>query len=153
MLAKPPGFSGHFAAYLPVFDFAYGQCIEAFIESPRLEACRPPPLSNDDFRSIVSLAQIGEVGGRQIVEAAMLTGKKFVVFSLVSDANQHYDYVAATQRLKMNTDGIARESVSFRDGLHCVGGACSKLIQWADGRLLEFDSKTGDLRAWWVEER
>ena len=153
VLAKPQGFSGHFAAWLPVFDYAYGRCIEAFIESPTTKACSPPSLSNKDFRSIVGLNQVADAETMGIGSTEPLVGRKFAIYALAARVTHDYQYVSGTQRKRMEFDGITSEAVSFRDRLHCAGGQCSKLIDWGEGQLLEFEPKSGNLAAWWVEHQ
>lgn len=150
---KPPGFTGHLAGWLPIFDYAFGKCIAAFIENPSSSPCTPPPLSNADFRSIVDIQQVAEAGSRGITSAESLVGKKFLAYTLSASVTQHYEYVSATQRKHMQGTGTTSEGVSFRKELHCVGSQCSKLLKWNDGQLLEFDAKGGRLVGWWVERR
>jgi hypothetical protein len=143
VIAKPPGFTGHHAAWLPLLDYAYGRCIEAFIASPATKACLPPSLSNRDFRSILSLTQVAGAETKTIASADPLAGKKFVVYALATSVMHHYDYVSATQRKHTRSSGIKSEGVAFRDGLHCVGGRCSKLLRgaldssWSSGPRVE----------------
>jgi hypothetical protein len=153
VLAKPPAFSGHFAAWLPVFDYAYGRCIEAFIESPAPKSCSPAALSVRDFRSIVDLKQVADAEGKSVASAEPLTGKKFVVYALAERVMHYYEYVSPTQRKHAKTEGTKSEGVSFRDGFHCAGGQCNKLLVWSEGQLLEFEPKSGKLVAWWVEKQ
>ena len=153
VITKPQGFTGHLAAWLPVFDYAFGRCIEAFIEDPATRPCEPSPLSNDDFRSIVGLDQLARAGKTGITSAEPLVGKKFVVYSLAaSSVTHHYEYRSATERRHTASDLVKSERITFRDDLHCVGNQCSKLIAWGEGELLEFDPKGGKLAAWWVEQ-
>jgi pimeloyl-ACP methyl ester carboxylesterase len=151
ILAKPPGFTGHYAAWLPVFDYAYGRCIEAFIESPAPKACVPPGLSSRDFRSIVDLKQVADAESKAITSAEPLVGKKFVVYALAEIVTHHYEYVTKVQRKHSGNKGTQSESVTFRGGQHCAGGRCAKLLEWSKGHVLEFEAETGKLLAWWVE--
>jgi hypothetical protein len=155
ILAKPPGFTGHNSAALPVFDYAYGGCIQSFIENPNSDACVVPPLSNSDFRSLVSIDQIANADERQIRSAQALVGKKFVAYAITANVNmaQHYSYDSATQRKHVEFASHKEEAVSFRDSSHCVAGMCSRLIKWDEGYVLEFNAKSGKLNAWWVEDR
>jgi hypothetical protein len=43
------------------------------------------------------------------------------------------------------------ESYVFRGGLLCAADNCTALIRWSEREILEFDPKTGNLRAWWIE--
>jgi pimeloyl-ACP methyl ester carboxylesterase len=154
IITKPKGFTGHLAAWLPVFDFAFGRCVEAFIDEQAIGPCTLPPLSNDDFRSIVGIEQLANADKAPIGSAAPLVGKKFVAYSLAADSvNHHYEYLSPTQRRHTESDTAKSEGVAFRKDLHCVGNQCSKLIRWNDEQLLEFEAKSGKLAAWWVEQR
>jgi hypothetical protein len=149
VLDHPKGFIGHSASWLPVFDFAFGKCIRGFLDNPTTAPCPLPPLSNHDFRSVVQLSQVPPTG-ETIQNARPLVGKKYAAFTL-GDSLRHYEYSSAAQRINMNALQKSRESFEFRDGLHCVGAICSLLVHWSDGEMLEFDPKTRNLRAWWIE--
>ena len=153
VLVKPPGFSGHFTAWLPVFDYAYGRCIEAFMASGVATRCNPPPLSNSDFRSIVELKQVTNPDDKRITAAEPLVGRKFVAYTLSPKVTHHYEYLSAAQRKHMQGIGLRNESIAFRNELHCVDGVCRKLIEWSNSEVLEFDDKSGKVVGWWVERR
>jgi hypothetical protein len=157
VIAKPPGFSGHYAAWLPIFDYAYGACIIAFLDRPAADTpaapCAPPPLANDDFRSIVALKQVAGADQKRIVSDAPLLGKKFVAYTLYDVDNKHFDYVAPGERVTMLSDGEIRERVAFRDGLQCIGKTCSILVRWSESEILEFEPKSGAVKAWWIEDK
>jgi pimeloyl-ACP methyl ester carboxylesterase len=152
VIAKPPGFTGHFAGWLPFFDFAYGKCIESFLELPKTEACPLPRISRDDFRSILNLKQVTDADKRRITSAETLVNKKFDAYEN-DDFNRQYDYISSSQRTNMQAVSDTRESFSFRDGLLCTGSKCSTLIRWSEQEILEFDAKAGDLKAWWIEDK
>lgn len=153
VIAKPSGFTGHLAAWLPIFDYAFGRCIAAFIENPSSSPCAPPPLSNADFRSIIGLDQVVKAESKTIASAEPLVGKKFLAYTLSARVTQHYEYASTTQRKHMEGTGVKGEAVSFRKDLHCIGSQCTKLVQWSDGQILEFDAKDGRLVGWWLERR
>jgi pimeloyl-ACP methyl ester carboxylesterase len=151
VLAKPQGFTGHFAGWLPIFDYVYGRCIEAFLEDPASAECSALPPSNSDFRSIQSLDQIPNAAERAVQSAEDLKGKTFSAFTLLALVTARYDYLSAAQRKTVHTDSSRIEPIAFRNGMHCVSGSCTKLIKWGDEQLLEFDPRTGKLVAWWIE--
>ncbi len=153
IIAKPPGFKGHMAAWLPVFDFAYGGCIQAFLETPRSAVFSTPPLADDDFRSIVGLDQIKDAESKRLVSAEPLAGKTFIAYTQLELVSKYYHYVSPTQRVTSKDRVQVPEDVAFRGGLHCAGETCSELIRWSDGYFLEFDPKTKDVIAWWIEDR
>jgi hypothetical protein len=41
----------------------------------------------------------------------------------------------------------------FRDGFHCIGEICSRLVGWSNRQILEFDPKSGAIKAWWIEDQ
>jgi len=150
IIGEPRGFSGHFAGWLPFFDYAFGKCISQFIEDARPDPCQPPPLTNDDYRSILSIQQVPDAENMRIVSAESLLGRKFTAFRL-GEQNTNYDYQALAQRTRRESGKAIIEAVTFRDELHCIGRTCSKLVKWSDLEILEFDPVNGGLRAWWVE--
>jgi hypothetical protein len=161
VINHPPGFDGYFGAWMPIFDYAYGQCIEDFLERLASAPCALPPLSDRDFRSIVSLRQVADPQQNGATSVGRLLGKKFDVYPVDIAAthpyqdteNRRYEFVGPTQLLQTNHNNELRRSISFRDGLLCVGGSCHVLLDWSDGYLLEFEPETGNLLAWWIEDR
>jgi pimeloyl-ACP methyl ester carboxylesterase len=155
LIVKPPGFSGHFAGWLPFFDYAFGNCIGNFLQAPGPAACALPPISNADFRSILGLKQIADADNRRIASAAPLVGKKFAVYENDTGGNiqfnRQYDFISPVQRDTMQPLQEGLESYVFRGGLLCAADNCTALIRWSEREILEFDPKTGNLRAWWIE--
>jgi pimeloyl-ACP methyl ester carboxylesterase len=148
VLDRPRGFTGHFAAWLPVFDFAYGQCVEAFLDRPRNGTCRTPPLANNDIRSIVNIKQIEEANRKRVTSTAPLLGKRFAVYAL-DEENEEFDF--ATAIFRMRAQSQKPETIVFRGDEMCVGKKCSVLLQWSEREFLEFDPATGQLRASWMQ--
>ena len=72
---------------------------------------------------------------------------------MVDLVTKYYRYVAPGRRMTMAGSDETPEDVTFKDGLHCASDTCTRLVRWSDGHLLEFDPKTGNLDAWWVEDR
>jgi dienelactone hydrolase len=153
VIDQPPGFTGHYAGWLPVFDFGYGDCIRRLLTTGAAGACAPPPLSNSDFRSIASLSQIGDPGARRIASPAPLAGHVFFAYTLQDRDNKQMTYDASgATRTTLVSAGANREAVAFQNGQQCAGQTCTILVQWAPGQILEFDP-AGPLRAWWIEVR
>ena len=150
IIDHPAGFKGHFAGWLPLFDYLFGGCIRVFLESVKTEVCQPPPLVNNDFRSIINLKQISGAEDKLITSAESLVGKKFMVFAL-DTFNREWQYVSLTQRHGRGAISEVDQAVNFRGGLHCSDGACRRLVKWSDREDLEFDLKSGDLAAWWIQ--
>jgi pimeloyl-ACP methyl ester carboxylesterase len=153
VIAKPPGFFGHFAAWLPVFDYAYGRCIRAFIDNSTSEACTTPELTNDDFRSIVDIIQVADGESKVIKSAEPLVGRKFVAYTLTSRVARRYDYISPTKRQHVGRGDVQNESVSFAKDLHCAASQCTRLVKWTDREFLEFDAESGKIFGWWIEQR
>ncbi len=154
VIAKPPGFFGHYAGWLPFFDYAYGACIRAFLAGPAAAApCAPPPLADDDFRSIIATDQVADVDQKRISSAAPLVGRKFAAYTLQDMDNKHFDYVATGERVTMLSQDERRERVTFQNGLQCIGKTCSLLLRWSESEILEFDPKSGAIKAWWIEDK
>ena len=153
IITKPSGFSGHLAGWLPIFDYRYGACIEAFLENPASGACRPVPITSKDFRSIIDIRQVPGADKRSLLSAEGLTGKNFVAYTMLDVVSKYYRYIASGRRMTMTGAEETPEDFTFKDGMHCVGGECTKLVRWSDGYLLGFDPKTGNLNAWWIEDK
>jgi hypothetical protein len=155
IIDQPPGFVGHFAGWLPIYDFAYGGCMRNFMTQPADGACSPPPLDNADFRSIVAISQVADAEQKRVAAGDVLAGRSFVVYNLgLPDKQFHYlyQYKSASLRDIMSPVAQSQEAVSYHDGQQCVGSICTTLIKWSDRQYLEFDSKSGNLVAWWIEK-
>lgn len=152
VVANAPGFSGHYAGWLPFFDFAYGKCIATFLQKLASAPCLMPLLSNNDFRSILWLRQVANAETKRLTAADKLVGKKYAVYTLGDVDNKRIEYLSPTKRMVMESSSQDTETVAFKDGLECAKNACSVLIMWSERNVLEFDAKTGALRAWWIEE-
>ena len=149
VIDKPAGFGGHFGGSLPVFDFAFGRCIQGFLDSAKAATCWPPPLSNEDFRSVVNIRQVADAEQKLVASGTSFAGRKFAAYDL-DEVFQHFDYVTPVQRELLTVYVRKREAISFRNGLHCVAKACTKLVRWSDSEMLQFDPASGNLKAWWV---
>jgi pimeloyl-ACP methyl ester carboxylesterase len=152
IMDRPPGFSGHYAGWIPFFDFVFGKCVESFLDNPASKKCSLPPRSKDDFRSILHIKEVADVADSLIASAQPLVGRSFVAYTLRDVDNKQFRYKSATERATMLTNSQLTEAIAFRNGLHCAGKTCSKLVQWSEHVLLEFDAVTGSLKAWWIEQ-
>jgi hypothetical protein len=150
LIAGPPGFFGHYADWLPFFDFAYGKCIAAFLDTPTNEPCRLPAIADTDFRSILSLRQVPDANSRRIASSAPLVGRKFAAYVLRDEDFKRYDFISAGERVTLLSQREFREPIEFHDGQICASQQCHTLIQWSETELLEFESETGELKAWWI---
>jgi pimeloyl-ACP methyl ester carboxylesterase len=150
VIDKPAGFTGHFAAWLPVFDFEFGGCISAFLDSLRSQGCERRQLNSTDFRSIINISQLAKPD--RISSPDALVGRQFVVYARGAPSRK-VDYISATERSDLSSDGLTNKEYSFRNDLHCVAKDCEVLAKWSDGHLLAFDPQSGDVKGWWVGVR
>jgi hypothetical protein len=148
----PPGFSQLFAGWLPVLDYAFGKCIRAFLDGATSADCRLPALADDDFRSIVNIKQVKDIEEKRITSVERLVGKKFDVYALNAESRR-YDYISGAERINLQPFEDRRENVTFRDGRLCAGAVCSTVVAWSNHEILEFETESGELKAWWIEER
>ncbi len=149
-IENPKGFKGHYAGWLPVFSYAYENCVNQLIERIKPDNCRANTLSNSDFRSIVDITQVQ--AHPRITSANALTNRKFATYRLRDVDNAFFRYSENTRESTMTTTQTT-EVFRFNDGMHCVGSECSLLVKWSENELLEFDPKSGALKAWWSEEK
>jgi hypothetical protein len=156
IIDRPAAFFGHFAGWLPVYDYLYGGCIGSFFEQPAGTPCVAPPFSDDDFRSVFNISRVAEADQKRVTSGDTLAGRSFVIYNLkLPDKKYHYfyQYKSATERDIMSPVAQSHETVSYRDGQQCVGSVCSVLLSWSDSQFLEFDPKSGSLIAWWIENK
>jgi hypothetical protein len=163
VIDQPKGLSGHYSDWLPFFDFAYGRCIDAYIDGlaqgindnpgeKRSRACVLPKIVNNDFRSILNISQIEQADSKRIANPQSLVGRKFSTYTLDDLDNRHLDFVSGTELAAMDSEQEATDPYSFREGNFCLKDVCAELIKWSDREMLAFDAKTGALRAWWIDD-
>jgi len=153
IIAGPPGFTAHYAAWLPFFDFAYGKCIADFLDKPSAAMCRTPRISDTDFRSILSLKQVPNEKAKRVVSAQSLAGAKYVAYTLEDEDFKHFAFVSASERLTSVWNRSFKEPIAVHDDEFCASQVCSILIRWSDDTLLQFDKASGALKAWWFLEK
>jgi pimeloyl-ACP methyl ester carboxylesterase len=152
IIDKPRAFTGHYVSNFPIFDYAFGGCIEEFLDSPATRPCTPKPLSPSDFRSVVRIDQIANYETKLATSADALVGRKFVLFRFGGpEEARHAEYVSRQKRKSMQREAESLVDFHFRDGIHCAGTACGRLVKWSDDRLLEFDPESGKIKGWWIE--
>jgi pimeloyl-ACP methyl ester carboxylesterase len=150
LIDKPAGFTGHFAGWLPLFDYEFGRCIQSFLDNPKTDVCNLSPLANDDFRSILNLNQIADADGKRITTADMLVGKKFAAYTL-GVPFRDWEFVSTTKRHGTRAPLEFDEDFAFRDGKLCINDDCYVLVRWSDGYILSYHANSGDLSGWWIE--
>jgi pimeloyl-ACP methyl ester carboxylesterase len=160
VIDHPPGFQGHGAGWLPVFDFGYRECIVGFLRAPRTTQCKPLAIAAKDFRTMFTSAQLGDWKASK-PSAADLIGKEFAVYP----TGYLYKIVSESQtELKDYDFGDGLLTSSFRDGTYCVRGriryqlpvstdeVCTTLVRWSSRELLALDEKSGTVLQWWVQK-
>ncbi|MDA1089857.1 MAG: hypothetical protein O3A85_06050 [Proteobacteria bacterium] len=152
---KPKGFTGHSAGWLPIFDYAFGDCLQRFLDAPTTQPCKPKRLSNKDFRSVVRINQfpadkIKLIAKAVIVAAKQIVGGKYVVYPLGGN-NVHYEYETSEIRIATTSFRVKEQAYTLRNGLHCEKDNCGLLVGWSKNVLLEFHPTTGKLIAWWLK--
>jgi pimeloyl-ACP methyl ester carboxylesterase len=150
LIDHPAGFAGHFAGWLPLFDYEFGRCIQSFLDNLKTDVCNLSPLDNDDFRSILSLHKIADADGKRITTADMLVGKKFAAYML-GVPFRDWEFVSTTKRHGTRAPLEFDEDFAFRDGKLCVKDDCYVLVRWSDGYILSYHANSGDLSGWWIE--
>jgi pimeloyl-ACP methyl ester carboxylesterase len=153
IIAAPPGFTAHYAAWVPFFDYAYGKCIAEFLDNPAPAMCHLPRIADNDFRSILSLKQVSDEKLKRVASAQSLVGAKFVAYTLDDEDFKHFDFISASRRWTSVWNRRFEEPIAFRNDEFCVGQSCDILIRWSDEALLEFDKANGALKAWWFQAK
>ena len=150
IIGDPQIFEGHHSYWLPSFDYIFGVCIQSFVNLPLTQACTIPLFSENDFRAIGNIKQIADVKARIVTSAKSLIGKQFVVYPQGKPVI-YLNHLSATRRTKIQFDEKSDETYAFRKGQICVNGNCSRMIRWDKQKFLEFDARTGALKAQWIE--
>jgi len=63
---------------------------------------------------------------------------------------KRYDFISARERVTLQSQRKFQEPIEFHDGQICASRQCRTLIQWSETELLEFESDSGRLKAWWI---
>ena len=150
VIDTPPGIKGHNAGWVPVFDFRYGKCLEAFFETLTSGHCGPPAASDTDFRAISNLKDIPESDARRIVSAEQMVGRSYVVYSSAGSAWEATYQTPQTVAL-LTPKGRNQQSFEFKEQQHCRENQCRVLVRWDDRHLIAFDPKSGAASSWWIE--
>ncbi|WP_296738365.1 alpha/beta fold hydrolase [Mesorhizobium sp.] len=153
IIAAPAGFRAHYAAWVPFFDYAYGECIAGFLDQPKTSICPYKPISNTDFRSVLNLSQVPDEKSKRVASAQSLAGEKFVAYTLQDEDFKHFDFVSGSKRMTSVWNRRFEEPIAFRNDEFCAGRSCDILLRWSDDTLLEFDKTRGSLKAWWFLDK
>lgn len=155
VIDDPPGFKGHAAGWLPIFDYVFGKCIQLFLETLRSQQCELPALSPTDFRSIVHRSQIPDFDAKRIVAPDDLVGHSYVVFSSEGDnSSRAWEVEFKSQSLAVRQTAKSRRELTYQlnEGDFCQQNRCNVLIQWDDQHMIAFDRSTGAATAWWIKK-
>ena len=151
LIDRPPGFKGHYAGWLPIFDFVFGSCLHSFIEAPVTSECPMVPLDDADFRSIVKKDQVVDFDNRKIGSADELKGGTFIIYRTAGGPVQaEFDQGAGLHTLRAK--GVVDGKFSFTSGRICYLDECLDLVRWDEKHLIGFDSTSGQARSWWTQE-
>jgi hypothetical protein len=150
VIDNPPGFNGHGAAWSPLFDYVFGQCLQTFLVTLASQHCVRPAPSAGDIRSIVNRNQIESFDARRLVSPGSLLGHSYVVFSEESGTSQ-IGFMSAQLAERQGSKRKSEESYEFRDDQFCLEKHCQTLIRWDAARLIGFDPITGAATSWWIE--
>ena len=149
LIDGPAGLVGHGASWFPLFDYAFGECFATFLAAPATTTCKPPPLDDSDFRSVLAKSQIADTERHPGVAPPDLTGRRFVRYSDGTAGLLHFN---ADQSFQLIAPSVsARRAVSSENGALCLNNQCRDVVKWDSHRMITFDSKSGAATAWWIE--
>jgi pimeloyl-ACP methyl ester carboxylesterase len=149
LIDGPAGLVGHGASWFPLFDFAFGDCFATFLAAPATTTCRPPPLDDADFRSVLAKSQIADAASHPGVAPSDLVGRRFLAYSDNTASLLHINGEQSLQAI--DPGGSVRRAVSSQNGALCLDNRCFDVVKWDAHRLIAFDPKSGAATAWWTE--
>jgi pimeloyl-ACP methyl ester carboxylesterase len=149
LIDGPQGLVGHGASWFPLFDYAFGDCFATFLAAPATTTCRPPPLDDTDFRSVLAKSQIADAQSHPGVAPSGLAGRRFVRYSAGTAALLHFNGEQSFQVIAPSVS--AHRAVSSQNGALCLDNQCRDVAKWDSHRLISFDPKSGAATAWWIE--
>ena len=156
LVNRPDGFTGHFAAWSPIFDVIYEDCLKAFVQADEVaDTCPRKEINTSDWRSRATF-DTALVDPRSSVTGETLLNKKFVRYGL-NERNTFVEVLNKTDMQIRSSDGASRDSWRLVAGSDatpsevCVGRACERIVALENGRvLLGFDKSGSALRHWWI---
>jgi pimeloyl-ACP methyl ester carboxylesterase len=149
LIDGPAGLVGHGASWFPLFDYAFGDCFATFLAAPATTTCRPPPLDDSDFRSVLAKSQIADAESHPGVAPSDLAGRRFVRYSDGFASLLHFNGDQSFQVIAPSVSD--RRAVSSQNGALCLNNQCRDVVKWDSYRMISFDSKSGAATAWWIE--
>ncbi len=157
IIDHPPGLVGHGAGWFPAFDYEFGDCIAAFLTTPKASRCAPRPIKTADFRTVFDVAQLG--AHRKPVAPKDLIGKRYGLWP----TGELRSFTSADQtQVTSYALGQTNQASSFRKGAYCWRGRiayrqavstneqCLDLYVWSDHEILAVDKSTGAVVQWWT---
>ena len=154
VLTEPAAFTGHFAAYIPFFGFAYGECIRHLLITSQVQKCDLPDINNKVFDSAVMMDETLKAGPKIITSFDQIKEKHFIAYRLgKTDDNREFFYEAPY----MTARSVRYETkwkMSFENQRVCLseGGPkrCFYLLAWPNGNMTQYDEKTRIVTGWWL---
>jgi pimeloyl-ACP methyl ester carboxylesterase len=138
IIDRPDSFIGHGAGWMPSFDYAFGACINAFLEEPKdMQCSSAPPRSNTDSR-VVDTEQDVLAGGGTLVSLKDIDNKTFLVISPRGRVTVE-QYGLSTAKVLSDTSLYMAQMVRKGDQI-CFSNACSRIYRLKDGALIGFGS-------------
>jgi pimeloyl-ACP methyl ester carboxylesterase len=156
LVNRPDGFTGHFAAWSPIFDVIHEDCLKAFVQAEEVaDNCPRKEINTPDWRSRATF-DASLVDPQSSVSSDTLLGKKFVRYGL-NEINTFVEVLNKTEMHIRSSEGTTRATwrlVAASDATPsdvCVGRTCERIIALENGRvLLGFDKSGSALRHWWI---
>ena len=138
VIDNPANFLGHGAGWLPEFDYAYRNCINAFLEQPKDGECNSPAQPSDTDIGSVSTEKQVVAGGGKLVSLKDIKDKTYIVTSPRGHVTvEQYGRVIA--KVLSDTSEYSAQMMEKDDKI-CFSNACSRFYQLKDGALIGFGS-------------
>ena len=152
LIDQPQEVWGHGAAWLPAFDYAYGDCIERFLLTPVNGNCRPRELSTTTFGRSVLIASFPTPIRKSSPMRTSLLAREDVC-DLFQHRKRGGRHVYVANRIASGIlQGVQPHPITFADSGYCDAEgkdkACRWLRRWSNDRLLTFDPMTGLTVGW-----
>lgn len=149
IIDRPAGFSGHSAAWLAAFDFAYGQCIEAFIsasDSGTAAACERPDLDPADHRWMTRREHLAASPVRRATTAEMksMLGNTVIGYLQTGDIATYYLFSAdrtfgriESGYLRSQNGGFSL-ATSYDGDMFCFTNReeCYEIYRWSEDLVI-----------------
>ena len=145
LIARPAGFVGHGAGWLPPFSDVFAACINDFLKKPETRKCpAADPVVRRDSGEISEARLLGDKEATPVKQTD-LAGRQFI---LTSPEIEVQVLKFGRRNVEVATaDGVFDADLPSKENEACLGEDCYRLYRLPNGRYLGF-RENGSFAGW-----